>query len=385
MADGLDLVLLLALLQMHLHSANCVTNMEITTPIDSISVGGILAVQCQIWNIQDGDTVAIARTFQGGSEQISYGSSILESLVKDRAHLAIRTFPDGSSVYFLTMLNVLTSDSGEYSCTLSRMSGARLTEIAYDSTHVQIYSFPDKSQPVCSKNPSNTVLMEGDMLELSCTAHKTIPIGDLKWRLLSTYEYLESSDSPKREDVVSIAHVTLKMVHHDAIFRCELTSPGFPDRMQSCDIGPISVKSSISTFDHGFSLTTAKPKEVILLDDARPTGECLNICSSSSDTIFYLTVSTAATSLLTIVFIITTCIMCFKHHSMSSNVRLRQRQAPSPPSLASDPVYVSLQRQNTNERVYMTLEDPNNPEGKVLLPKEVFDEFYNRTLTLRKT
>ena len=99
--------------------------------------------------------------------------------------------------------------------------------------------------------------------------------------------------------------------------------------------------------------------------------------------IFYLTVSTAATCLLTIVFIITTCIMCFKHHSLSSNIR--QRSVPTPPSLASDPVYVSLQRRNTNERVYMTLEDPNNPDGKVLLPKEVFDEFYNRTLSLRKT
>ena len=68
--------------------------------------------------------------------------------------------------------------------------------------------------------------------------------------------------------------------------------------------------------------------------------------------------------------------MCFKHHSLSSNIR--RRSVPTPPSLATDPVYVSLQRRNTNERVYMTLEDPNNPDGKVLLPKEVFDEFYNR-------
>ena len=174
------------------------------------------------------------------------------------------------------------------------------------------------------------------------------------------------------------------MAHDRTKFCCEMTSEGFPDQMRSCEIGPIFVKPKISTINSGFSLTTRTPGQIMNFDSTKPTGECQNICSSSSDTIFYLTVSTAATCLLTIVFVITTCIMCFKHHSVSSNVRQRQRQAPSPPSLASDPFYVSLQRRNTNERVYMTLEDPNNPEGKVLLPKEVFDEFCNRTLSLRK-
>ena len=388
MANGIDLVLLLllAILNMQLHLIEGETRVEVTTPTNLVTVGGILVVQCQIWEIQDGDIVVIARTYDGGSEQISYGSNILDSSAKERVYLAIRRFPDGTVLYFLTLLNILSMDSGEYACTVSRMSGIRLTEIAYDSADVQICSFPDESQPSCVSFPSNTALMEGDMLELTCTTYKTIPIAHLKWRLLSTYEYLESTNSRrKREDIVSTTYVTLNMAHHDAIFRCEMTSEAFPDRMQSCEIGPISVKSSKSTVNHGLSLTTARSKEVIRLDAAKPPDECLNICTSSSETIFYLTVSTAATCFLTIVFIITTCIMCFKHHSVSSNVRQRQRQAPSPPSLASDPVYVSLQRRNTNERVYMTLEDPNNPEGKVLLPKEVFDEFYNRTLTLRKT
>ena len=175
------------------------------------------------------------------------------------------------------------------------------------------------------------------------------------------------------------------MTHDGTTFRCEMTSEEFPDHVRSCEIGPISVKPKTSTVNGDFRLTTRTPKEVIHLDSLKPADECQNICPSSSVTIFYLTVSTTATCLLTIVFIITTCIMCFKHHSVSSNVRQGQRHVPTPPSLSSDPVYVSLQRRNTNERVYMTLEDPNNPEGKVLLPKEVFDEFYNRTLTLRKT
>ena len=385
MAISEIMILVFGVSQIRLSSAQDETRVrvEVTSPINPVKVDGILAVQCQIWNIQSDDTVTIARTFNGGSEQISSRSSIFESSVKERVHLAIRTFPDGSSVYFLTMLNVLSSDSGGYACTVFRMVDLRLAEKGYDSIDVQVFSFPDETQPSCSSNPSNLVIEEGYKMELLCRTYNTLPTVDLKWRLLSTYEYLQSTISSADNSVFSSIYVSINMAHDRNKFRCEMTSEGFPDRMRSCEIGPISVKSKISTVNSGFSLTTRTPGEIMNFDSTKPTGECQNICPSSSDTIFYLTVSTAATCLLTIVFIITTCIMCFKHHNVSSNIR--QRRVPTPPSLVSDPVYVSLQRRNTNERVYMTLEDPNNPEGKVLLPKEVFDEFYNRTLSLRKT
>ena len=356
---------------------------EVTTPINPVTVDGILAVQCQLWNIQNGDTVVLARTFEGGSEQISSGNSILQSSVQDRVYLSLRTFPDGSTMYFLTMLNVLSIDKGGFACTVDRMIGLRSTEVGYDSIDVRVYSFPDETQPSCVNNPQDLMMEEGYMLDLACSAYNTFPVVDLKWRLLSNYEYLPSSKSNEGDTVIANVYIKIDLTHDGAIFRCEMTSEGFPDQMRSCTIGPISVKPSKSTIDHVFSLTTRTPREIMNFDSTKPTGECRNICPSSSDTIFHLTVSTAATCLLTIVFIITTCIMCFKHHSLSSNIR--QRRVPTPPSLTSDPVYVSLQRCNTNERVYMTLEDPNNPDGKVLLPKEVFDEFYNRTLSLRKT
>ena len=108
-----------------------------------------------------------------------------------------------------------------------------------------------------------------------------------------------------------------------------------------------------------------------------------------SSTVFYLTISTTAAGLLCLIFMTTTTIMCCKYYFKSSALGRQQHYYdynPSPHSLASNPVDVSLpRRQNTDEPVYMTLEDPNNPEGRVLLPKEVFDEFYNRTLSLRKS
>ena len=385
MITNVHLLLLVNIFNMNLRFATGETTIEVTTPIKQVAVGGILAVQCQVWNIQNGDTVAIARTADAGSEQISNSDSITKSSVKDRVYLSTRTFPDGSSIYFLTILDVNLLDSGEYLCSVTRIAESLPSIIDHDSIDVQINSFPDKSQPSCAVNTPNSMLIEGNTLELTCSTYKTVPVVDQKWRSLLTYKYLPSSHLSQGDTVVSTLYVTIEKAHHGAIFRCEITSPGFPDHMRSCEIGPIYVRSSLHTMNSDLRLTTT-PNEVIRVDSAELTDECLNTCvSSSSSTIFYLTVSTAATSLLAFIFFITTIVMCCKHHYVSSDVRKNQRYIPTPPSQIPDPVYVSLQRRNTNERVYMTLEDPNNPEGKVLLPKEVFDEFYNRTLTLRKT
>ena len=380
---SLTIIALVIVLMEQTNAAEDETRVEMTTPLNSVIADEILVVQCRIWNAGVDYTVLIARSFEGGSERISSGDDILRSSVKERVFLAIRTFPDGSVVYFLTMIDVSERDRGEYACTVTTMKGTRVSEIGYDAIYIKVSSFPDDTQPSCTSNPQNLVFVEGSMLELTCTTYKTFPLVQLRWRLLSTYDYLQSSNLSKGENLFSNVYVLTNMEHNGAIFRCEMTSYGFPDRVRSCEIGPISVKSSLSNVDQDFRVTTLKPKEGIDFKSAKPTGDCQNICPSSSTTVFYLTVSTAVTCLLTIIFLITTVVMCCKYNSVSS--RATQRHVPSPPSLASDPVYVSLQRRNTNERVYMTLEDPNNPEGKVLLPKEVFDEFYNRTLSLRKS
>ena len=106
--------------------------------------------------------------------------------------------------------------------------------------------------------------------------------------------------------------------------------------------------------------------------------------------------------MLTIVFLITTIIMCFKNQNASSRVINAQRNITG--TDGSEPVYVSLQRRlepersslysaperrsvykepDTSSTTYMSVENPNNPGSKVLMPKEVFEELYN-SLTLKR-
>ena len=112
--------------------------------------------------------------------------------------------------------------------------------------------------------------------------------------------------------------------------------------------------------------------------------------------------ATVGASVLCVVFLITTIIMCYKYNNKSNEIRNAQSSNIAC-SDGSEPVYVSLQRCLEPERslygeperrsvyrepdrssTYMSVEDPNNPGNKVLMPKEVFEEFYN-SLTLKKS
>ena len=386
--ESTTLTLILVIGLNHVHIALTETTVEVSSPLSTVEVGGILTVQCQIWNMETGYTVTIVHTLNERSERISTDKVVLPSTPQaSRAFLAVRAFPDGSMVYFLTLLDAVPSDHGEYSCTISSWFGGSFSEIARNTMQIQVVSFPDNKQPICSSNPSKLILQEGAGLELVCVSDKTNPMVDLKWRSLTSYKIIPSFNSTRSKTVSFTLRIRAELDYDSEIFMCEMTSRAFPDLIRTCQIGPITVVSSDETMnDNGNSgPKDHMPDTVNSLQTKAPilTSGCSEKCSSESQTVFYLTVTTATTCLLFIIFFISTMLMCCKYHGISSDTS--RRQSFTGPTPVVDPVYVSLQRRRENERVYMTLEDPNNPEGKVLLPKEVFDEFYNRTLSLRKT
>ena len=127
------------------------------------------------------------------------------------------------------------------------------------------------------------------------------------------------------------------------------------------------------------------------------SNDCSSECPKDNKyTILYLSVSTVGAAILCVVFLTTTIIWCYKYHNISSEIgETQQRNIVS--CDGSEPVYVSLQKRQEPERrslymeperspiyrepdrssTYMSVEDPNNPGSKVLMPKEVFEEFYN--------
>ena len=106
-------------------------------------------------------TVTIVHTSGGQSKPISTGNVLIPSIPQaSRAFLAERTFPDGSVAYFLTLLDAIQLDHGEYSCIVSSWFGASFSEITKRTKKTEIVSFPDDTEPICSNNSLKLAFQE---------------------------------------------------------------------------------------------------------------------------------------------------------------------------------------------------------------------------------
>ncbi len=363
---------------------------SMSSPSGTVTVGGILAIRCQVWNLQKHLTVNILRNTDAHPEQIVNGDEIVRGSERLNMFLATRPFADGSIIHFVTMVDISYSHGGEYVCKVINLGDVR--NVADDSVYINVYSLPANIYPFCTSTPNEPITLRvHDVLKTRCTSGKGAPTISMEWINTKSNVQISSREYYEGSLVHSETVIQVDESFHGAILSCDITSDGFPDWKRSCTIGPIRIKSHSSTV-HGKDVN---PNTVSTNDknmvgpvqggNTQYTGRC-GECSSSNEMMeHYLTVATVGTGLLTILFIITTIIMCHKYHSISEQTR-RQPTRVLASQQSVEPVYVSLQRrpQSTySEREYMTLEDPNNPDNKIILPKETFDE-YCRTMTLKR-
>ena len=356
----------------------------ISSPTKPVAVGGILAISCQVWNIKDDYTVHIVRVLESRTEPITNGEYI--NAERMGVFLATRTFTDGSGVYFLTMIDASHSDKGQYICKVFDLS--LYTVINEDSMHIDIYSYPSNN-PRCTSTPNQPVTLRMyDTLTLQCTSEKGVPIIWMKWMNNKIARYIADRNRTDENLVHSEATVQIDESLQGAVFSCEITSAGFPDWKRTCNVGPILVNSDKFVQGNSGIITNVAgnnegQNEHTNVLKPHLTGTCAS-CSPSDDMLqFYLTIATIGTGFLAIIFLTLTIILCYKYNRISS-VSQREPTRVLTPQQSIEPVYVSLQRRSVNaDREYMTLEDPNNPENKILLPKETFDE-YCRTMTLKR-
>ena len=390
---------------------------EVNVPVYPITLGGILAIRCQIWNMKDDQTVKMFRVINGRTEELTAGLRYLSSSLEDRVFVTKRSIPNGIHVYFMTVLDVSMLDHGEYLCKVYELTGGDSVKIAEGSTDVEVYYFPNSIYPQCQSTPTVTEnVNENINLILTCLSEKGSPTVMLRWVDNLNQEIFSRSivhDGTVSSEINQRASEAL----HGKVFICEMTSSGFQDFKRTCQIGPISIKKS-EVIDHVADTSILLPMATVKTIEQQTilSNKCASECSSDDKyTILYLSMATIGAGMLSIVFLITTIIMCCKYHNISSEVNdVVQRNITT--TDGSEPVYVSLQRRpesaiperrsvymesdrnsiykepdrrtiykesDTSSTTYMSVEDPNNPGSKVLMPKEVFEEFYN-SLSLKK-
>ena len=363
------------------------TTVELTTPVHAATIGGILAIQCQVWKMQDGYTVNLYRVLMNGrSEQITFMEEYnTRSSLGQRGFVAKRTFSDGSIVLFLTVIDISSSDHGTYLCKVDSDLHGNFVEITRDSIEIDIYTFPSNNYPLCSSAPNTLTLGKSEQLILTCTSEKGSPVAELNWICSQNDIHFDIYDSQSKDSVSSELRLIADATHNGAVFVCKLSSSGFSDRERSCTYGPLTVVSN--AVDKNLKLSTQT--SINIKDPNQNEGSSkANKCNASCPpddpyTILYWAVACVGTTVLMFIFLTTTIISCCKYQTTSGEIVAAENSFTS--CDGSEPVYVSLQRRQLPERnsMYMSVEDPNNPGNKVLMPREVFDEFY-RSLSLKK-
>ena len=370
-------------------SSSAAIRVSLSTPKDTVVIGGILALQCQVWDIQSHFTIHIFRESSTHAEQITNGEYISRSYDRLNAFSTKRTFPDRSAVYFLTIADISEGDGGNYLCKV--MDLKKLVYIAEDSTQVNIYKPPAKLYPLCVSTPNQPITLNiRDTLKLKCTSEKGMPPVNIRWIDAGSKRQLQSHSIYDQTLINSEVVIQVDESFHDAVFICEITSEGFPEWKRLCTVGPVTIRSYSSD---KVNFQNAVGNRDMNDGNSHHTDQC-GQCSTNNMREHHLTVATVFMALLTIFFLVTTIIMCYKYNSISEQTQRRptRRAVTSQPTV--DPVYVSLQRrpqstysrrpQSTySEQEYMTLEDPNNPESKIIVPKETLDDFC-KTLTLKR-
>ena len=355
---------------------------SISTPTDSVTEGGILVVQCQIWNIEPNFfEVNIFRVSNGLPVKITTEGEIVRSSERLNMFLSKRTFSDGSLIYFLTVVDVSSDDKGEYMCKVMDLS--KYTYVAEDSINVNIYSYPADMYPLCTSIPNEQITLRvHDTLTLKCTSEIVVPTIQMKWINIKSSSDVFSQTITEENLQHAEASVPVDETLQGAVFTCEISSIGFPDWKRTCAVGPITVQSPRLQGVSGFTTSKTISKNTDDIKNELLHSSCKE-CSTDDVLQFYLTIAIAFTGFLTIIFLTSTIILCYKYHHMSTVARRAPTRVLTPQQ-SIEPVYVSLQRRSVNaDREYMTLEDPNNPENKIILPKETFDD-YCRTMTLKR-
>ena len=240
---------LLALLLFSMLPEIFATTVEVTVPVHPVTSGGILAIQCQILNMEEDYIVKMFHVTKTSSQEMTTGMSYVASSFGQRIFLVRRNVPGGITVFFTTIVDVSILDQGEYLCRVYTLSGRDYVKVAEDAADVEIYFLPDSIYPQCQSEPVITENMQEDVqLKLTCISAKGAPAVSLRWIDNSNQEMFSRTKS-QGDTFFSEFNLRTSTSIHNTIFICEMTSAGFTDFKRTCKIGPITIRTNTHSQD----------------------------------------------------------------------------------------------------------------------------------------
>ena len=355
--------------------AECSVRLEISTPVNPVDEAGILSVHCKVWDLGTDYHVIISND----KRMISMGETILEP-AEDRFFLAVRQFSDGSIVYFLSIIDVTRSDMGAYFCKVVDSTDNKFITLGAESVQLDVAYFPSVTDPVCQ--PEREIeIHEGSVLTLNCSSEATIPLVDIQWtRTTSVDDPLTMDTTQDNARVYGTHRFVVTRKHNRAVFVCKITSVAFPDRLQTCHVGPLNVvysgrgdalvPGSDNQPDGG--LTYDIPNMDELIPDvviSKPAvnnleESCSELCPLDESSVLFWITSTIVTGFVALLFVIFAVVLCVKYWNHQQPMYTRPKYVvPHTGMTTMEEIYVDLEGRQRQNSVYMTLGKSQNPKN----------------------
>ena len=344
------------------------TRLSATSPLNPVEEGGILSLHCQVWALQGLHEVTITRKVDRFVDRLSMDDIVLAE--SDNIFLAVRQLNDGSSVYFLTIMDAAINDKGTYTCKIVNKEDNSI--VSSESVEFGITHFPGDSDPICSPNEPLSV-MEGDEIELMCSSQKANPAVLFSW--IRSGKELNAMET---EEIDGRLYSTLRyrpsLKDEGVIFQCKITSPAFPQSVQTCHIGPLRVqRNPNSVVTDAVAIVTPRndiatlPNGMLSPNDHTTwsASECRKHCSSSTSILYWI-ITTVVAGIIALIFFIMGLVLLIRYHRINHLTPVRSPYG-SVLHYPKDSIYSELEIRRNDNKVYMTLEKNNKGLQKMQL------------------
>lgn len=336
---------------------------KVTAPVNPVDIGGIFSLHCQVWNLDEGQEVTLLKLVNGKAVRITLDDTIMAE--DDRMFLAMRQLNDGSTVYFLSVIEAVRNDESEYQCKIIDTAGSA-HGLPSVSVNIGVIYYPE-TEPNCAyKEP--LVVKEGAMASFNCSSEAANPIVTIRWLRTGSEETLDSREIVQNDRKVSYLTFRTKLSDHNVMFTCEVSSLSFPDKTKTCHVGPLLITpksgSTVSTSDRHPSMddriTQDKDNDIpfkttgIAKRPPNKIDDCSEVCLSSKSLESKWILATVFSGCAAFIFLILGLVLFVKYlNTRSPYTRPRYIATPKP---HTDGIYSELECKQGDAKMYMTLQ-----------------------------
>lgn len=320
-----------------LHISSLVSSSRVLISIPhryKVKEGETLSIHCQVWEEGENErgaknVVQLSRRLLGEMsksgrpqflapqrQHLSWNDGLLDG-VKENTFLAVKPQPDGSMVYFLTLLGVTREDTGDYRCQLLTPTDDGLAKVAGDVVTTDILNYPSADPTCSSAKDMRMTVNAGDRVRLNCSSEIGNPPVNIAWRRTGDLPITPAPvihTAADNRTVNSELTFIADSADDGAVFVCQITSVEFPGAKKNCYVGPLTViggdADSTNQADTGSS--SATPTTITMRETPADLPKCDTPCPYFATRAMPWLFGSVAAAFLTCLFIVVDVTLCLK-------------------------------------------------------------------------